>query len=447
MSTLLVLSAVGSAAVAAVLVYIITRSNYEAQVAAGEAVKAQLTQQVAGAAKEMQDLRVEVATERASRVRAEALLEEERKSITDQKKTLAEAEQKLTTVFEGLASKVLANNATRFLQLANTTLKSGAVKDLQDLVKPIEDTLAEYRDNLKAIEEKRVAAYAGLSTTLAQVGQTQEALRRETSNLVTALRRPGVRGRWGEISLRRIAELAGMSEHCDFHLQTRVETEDGATLRPDMTINLPKGAVIPVDAKVPLDQYLDAMETTTEEDRREHLKNHAAAIRDHVHKLALKNYAAQFQVTPNLTVLFLPNEAFLSAALEHDRALIEDAMQKRIVVSTPVSLYCMLKAVVYGWQQDDIAKNAQAISALGKELYSRIAILSDRLQDLRGSLVSAVDAFDATVGSLESRVLPSARKFKELGATTEEEIEALEKIGREPRAVRVAALAIQAAQK
>ena len=238
-----------------------------------------------------------------------------------------------------------------------------------------------------------------------------------------------------------------MSEHCDYSQQSNVETEGGNSLRPDMTINLPKGVIVPVDSKVPLDQYLDAMAATSEADRKEHLKRHASALRERMKALASKDYAGQFPITPDVTVLFLPSDAFLSAALEYDNSLLEDAMQKKIVIATPVSLFCLLKAVASGWQQEAIAKNAHAISDLGKELYNRIGVVWEHLDKLRDGLVLAVDSFDATLGSLESRVLPSVRKFKELGATTEDEIEVLGKIGREPRTLRLAAIEIKAAEE
>jgi DNA recombination protein RmuC len=380
-------------------------------------------------------------------VRAEATLDEERKSIVEQRNTLNEAEQKLTAVFEGLASKVLATNTTTFLELADATLKSGAVKDLESLVKPIEETLGAFQENLDAIENARLTAYGEITTTLSHVSETQETLKNETQNLVSSLRRPNVRGRWGELTLRRVAELTGMSEHCDFDLQTQVETEEGSSLRPDMTIRLPKGVVVPVDSKVPLDQYLDAMAATSEAARKEHLKKHANALRERMKTLASKDYAGQFPITPDVTVLFLPSDAFLSAALEFDNSLLDDAMQRKVVIATPVSLFCLLKAVAYGWQQESIAKNAQAISELGKELYGRISVLWGHLDNLRNGLVSAIDSFDATVGSIESRVLPSVRKFKELGATTEDEIGVLEKIGREPRALRLASIEIKTSEE
>jgi len=243
MSTVLALPMAACVAVVVLLlVYFITRSNYSARAAAAEATVTQLTVQLGARESELNALRGQLATEQSLRVCAQATLDGERQSIIDQKNTLNEAEQKLTTVFEGLASKALANNTTAFLQLADATLKSGAVKELESLVKPIEETLGTYQANLKAIEDARLTAYGQITTTLSQVSQTQETLKNETQNLVSSLRRPNVRGRWGELTLRRVAELTGMSEHCDFDLQAQIETEDGNSLRPDMTIRTPEGS-------------------------------------------------------------------------------------------------------------------------------------------------------------------------------------------------------------
>jgi DNA recombination protein RmuC len=225
-----------------------------------------------------------------------------------------------------------------------------------------------------------------------------------------------------------------MSDHCDYAQQSTVNTEDGQ-LRPDMIVYLPKGVVVPVDAKVPLDACLDAMSATSDEERKRHLRRHAAAVRERMRTLSSKEYANQFPVTPDVTVLFLPSDAFLSAALECDPPLIDDSMQRKVLIATPVSLFSLLKAVHYGWQQETIAKSAKAISDLGKELYDRIETFWSHLDKLRSGLTNAVDCFDAAVGSLEARVFPSVRKFKELGATTDPDIEILQKIGRQSRAL------------
>jgi len=233
------------------------------------------------------------------------------------------------------------------------------------------------------------------------------------------------------LTLKRVADLTGMSERCDYDLQ--VQVGENADLRPDMIIHLPKEMIVPVDSKVPLDAYLDGIAATTFEEQKEFMKKHAAALRERMRSLASKEYEKQFPVTPNVTVLFVPSETFLSAALEHDPTLLEDAMQRKVILATPVSLFCLLKAVAYGWQQEAIAKNAREISDVGKQLYERIQTFLGYLDEMRKGLVRANDSFDDAVRSLNGRVLPGARRFKELGATTGTDIDELEPLAREPR--------------
>lgn len=426
-----------AAAVTALIAYFLTRSPYLVRVAAAEAVSTQVAEQARQKEAELNRLRETLQAEQQARTAAQTALEDERKLLVEQKKTLDEAQSRLTEVFQGLAAQALVNNNQAFLNLANESfsgLRSHAVDDISKLVQPLNEVLNNYQSNLQVIESARQQAYGELKSTLTSVSQTQDLLKQETSNLVTALRRPNVRGRWGELTLKRVAGLTGMSEHCDFEEQVTVERENGS-VRPDMIIHLPREVIVPVDAKVPLDAYLDAVGASSEADRKLHLKRHAAALRERMRALSAKDYANQFQNTPGVTVLFLPSEAFLSAALEQDPTLLEDAMLKNIVIATPVSLFSLLKAVAYGWQQDAIAKNAQAISDAGKDLYARMQTLWGHLEDLRTGLIRSLDAFDKTVGSLEARILPSIRKFKELRATSEADIEAMEPIARAPRAL------------
>lgn len=430
------------AVASALLAYLLTRSSYLTRIAAAEAVVAQLTKQLAERAGELAELRNKLASEARARAEADTALIQERKSLAEQRQTLSDAENKLSTVFEGLAAKVLASSTTNFLGLANESLKNGAVKDLQNLVTPIEQTLTEYKTQLEAIERSRLTAFSEIKTTLASVGSTQDTLKKETSNLVNALRRPNVRGRWGELTLRRVAELTGMSERCDFDLQAHVEGEDG-DVRPDMIVHLPKNMIVPVDSKVPLDAYLDAIGAVSAEDQKRHFKRHAEALRSCIRSLSSKEYQTQFPVTPDVTVLFLPSDAFLSAALEHDPTLLEDAMQKKVVIATPPSLFCLLKAVFYGWQQESIAENAQTIRDLGQLLYERIQVFSGHLSELRKGLVKATKGFDDAVGSLDLRVIPAARKFKELGAATGAELEDIELIAHEPRALSISTIEVK----
>lgn len=418
-------------------VYLAKVGEAEQQAVAARATSLQLTAQIQEKNVELTKTREQLTAELRARTKAETTLEDERKLLEGEKNLLNDAKTKFTTAFQGLAAQALVDNNKAFLELANQSfsgLRVNAVSEIKNLVEPLATTLNTYQTNLQAIENVRQQAYGELTTTLSSVGKTQELLKDETSNLVSALRRPNVRGRWGELTLRRVAELTGMSEHCDFEEQATIDTETGQ-LRPDMIIHLPKDVVVPVDAKAPLDAYLDAVAATTEDERKRHLKRHAAAVRERVRTLSSKEYGSQFRNTPDVTVVFLPSDAFLSAALEHDSSLLEDAMAKKVVIATPVSLFCLLKSVAYGWQQEDIAKNAKAISDLGKDLYDRIQILWGHLNDLRKGLIHAVDAFDAVVGSLESRVLPGVRKFKELGATTVADIDLIEPIARFPRAL------------
>ena len=434
--------------IGALLTYVLTRGRVrsfylakigesERQAAAAQAIGSQLAAQVQEKSLELTNVREQLRVELMARTKAETTLEDERKLLAEEKQLLDDAKTKFATAFQGLAAQALLDNNRAFLELANhnfSGLRTNAVTEIKALVEPLATTLNTYQTNLQTIENARQQAYGELSTTLGIVGNTQELLRQETSNLVGALRRPNVRGRWGELTLRRVAELTGMSEHCDFEEQATIDAE-GGQLRPDMTIHLPKDVVIPVDAKAPLDAYLDAIAATTEDERRRHFKKHAAAVRERMKTLSLKEYGGQFTNTPDVTVMFLPSDAFLSAALENDSSILEDAMAKKVVIATPVSLFCLLKSVALGWQQEDIAKNARVISDLGKDLYARIRTLWSHVNDLREGLIDAVDAFDSVVGSLESRVLPGARKFKELGATTGPDIEMIEQIARPPRAL------------
>jgi DNA recombination protein RmuC len=256
------------------------------------------------------------------------------------------------------------------------------------------------------------------------VAETEAALRTETSKLVTALQSHRVRGRWGEITLRRTAELAGMSSFCDFAEQERGETED-SRLRPDMIVKLPSGRSIVVDSKAPLDAFLDAMDASTEQEREAALQRYAAQVRAHVTQLASKEYWAQFPSAPEFVVLFIPNDSFLGAAAERDRGLIESALGKGVVFATPTTLFALLFAVERGWRQDQMSQNAERVSELGQELYDRMATLVDHLNKVGGSLGKAVESYNAAVGTFESRIFPSARKFKELGAGGKKEIEEL----------------------
>ena len=303
---------------------------------------------------------------------------------------------------------------------------------IKALVVPLSESLKTYEERVRAMERRREEAYGDLKGLLATVQGTQENLQRETSSLGTALRRTSVRARWGELTLRRVVELAGMIEYCDFEEQPAVGERE-TQVRPDMIIRIPGGLVVPVDSKVPLDAYLDAAQATSEQQRKEHLRRYAGHVRGHVAKLAAKSYEKQFASAPAFTVLFIPGEAFFSAAAEADPGLIESAVESRILIATPVTLIALLKAVAYGWRQEKLAESAREISSLGKQVYERVSLLWDHLDNLGKALTAAVNAFNKAVGSFETRLLPGLRRFRDLGATAAEPIAQLEVVEPTPR--------------
>jgi len=379
------------------------------------------------------------------RVRLETQLAESRKSLEGQKLLLEESQAKLENAFKALAADALKSSNESFLKLAQETLEkhisqaSGDLdarrKAVEDLVKPIGDQLKAYQEKSEALERERQTAYGGLTNLLTTMSATHEKLRTETGALVSALRRPNVRGQWGEFTLRRVVELAGMTEHCDFNVQeTQAATADDRLQRPDLVVHLPSRRDIVVDSKAVGDAYFEALEAPTEELRKAALTRHAGHLREQMRGLSGKKYWERFAQSADFVVLFIPAEPILDAAVQVDPGLIEDAMLNKVVIATPATLVALLKAVAYGWRQEKMAENSAKVADEGKKLLDAINVWAGHFLKLRGAVFDVVQHFNAVQGSVERNVLPKARMMKELGVQTLKDIPTIEPVSEVPRA-------------
>jgi DNA recombination protein RmuC len=417
----------------------------DTQLASTTAQAGELRTQLATLHRERDQLHQELRLMEAAKVSAETKLEDTQQHLAEQRALLEDAKVTLSDTFRSLASEALAGNNRGFLTLAEEKFK--ALKEeaavafdqrhtsIESLLHPLTESLRMYQKESKELEDKRLRELSAVGEQLRQLASAQSILQTETSKLVNALRSPQVRGRWGEIALRRTAELAGMSANCDFFEQESVSTDTGR-LRPDMIVKLPAGRDVVVDSKVPLSAFLESLEAHTDEDREAALSRHVSQVKRHISQLASKEYWDQFPAAPEFVVLFIPNDSFLAAAAERDTSLVESALTKKVVIATPTTFIALLRAIAYGWRQEQVAESAQRISALGQELADRMSTMAEHFSKVGQALGRAVESYNATVTSLENRIFPTARKFKSLGINTKKDIIDLTSVEHLPRSLR-----------
>jgi DNA recombination protein RmuC len=407
----------------------IAKSSLAERLKAEERRTTDLEARLASAIADSQENETEAQNYRAQLTEVSSRLDAERQAAQEKQALLERAEARLTDTFKALSTDALKGASEQFLHLAKSTLASqteeakGEIEKrktaIETLVKPVAESLGKFELRIGEIEKIREGAYSELKEQVRALGEGQLGLQKETASLVKALRQPTGRGQWGEMQLRRVVELAGMQEHCDFTTQMTTTSDEGKRLRPDLVVKLPGGKTIVVDSKTPMDAYLNALESSDDAERDRFLGQHAQQVRTHIKQLSSKKYTEQFEDTPEFTVLFLPSESFFSAALNSDPGLIESGVNEGVILATPTTLIALLKAVAYGWRQESLALNAKEISDLGRTMHERLGKLAEHFSKLGNSLDNAVDHYNKAIGSYETRVMTTARKFEELKAAPE----------------------------
>ena len=411
-------------------------SKLAATVDAEQTRNLELTERITSSQKDLEQLRENETQLKQAQATLKTQLAAEQKFSEEKQQLLkdaqAQAQAKLGDTFKALSADALKSNQEQFLKLAETSMKAEretAVGDLdkrkqavEQLVTPVSKSLEKVEARIIDLEKAREGAYASLKKQVQFMAETQQGLQKETSQLVKALRQPTGRGQWGEMQLRRVVEMAGMQERCDFDMQVNVKDDDGKNLRPDLVVSLPGGQKIVVDSKAPMDAYLDALETDDDSVREVALARHANQVRTHIKQLSSKKYQDQFETSPEFVVLFLPNEAIFSAALTQDSGLIEQGVDQGVILATPTTLIALLRAVAYGWRQEALTQNAQQIAQHGRELHKKLTTFTGHLGSMGNALKSSVNHYNKAVGSFERTVMPSARKFEELEAANESSV-------------------------